>query len=231
MNNTNNHIPAREAMFNEHMKSFIEKEWIRAGRPHNIICSQCLKPGNLLWCSTCSRSYHFVCLVSPPSVDVAASWLCPSCQERQAALNFEYKSLPSGNGDPTSGSNISGSSFSGPAYAMAKKFLANHGLANNQAITSDFLDDLQQLIVKAELASQKESELLKLRHENSQLMEELISNRARSGSQLSPQSQLSPAYNSQHGTSATPSYPPSRNEISKLDVTDKSWDRIISEAF
>jgi hypothetical protein len=135
-----------------------------------------------------------------------------------------------GNRD-TSAGDIFAAAFSDPAYAMAKKFLANHGLANNKAITADFLRDLQQLIVKAELASQKDTELLKLRRENSQLMTELFRNRAGSESHQSHQSQHSPVYSSQQGASAPPSYPPSRTDISKLDVSDKSWDRIISEAF
>lgn len=134
----------------------------------------------------------------------------------------------------TSASDIFSAAFSDPAYAMARKFLANHGLANNKAITTDFLRDLQQLIVTAELSSQKNTELSKLRRENSQLMTEIFRTRAGSeshGSQQSHQSQHSPAYSAQQGASAPPSYPPSRNEVSKLDVSDKSWDRIISEAF
>jgi hypothetical protein len=138
-----------------------------------------------------------------------------------------------GNRDTSTG-DIFAASFSDPAYAMAKKFLANHGLANNEAITADFLRDLQQLIAKAELASQKDTELLKLRRENSQLMTEIFRTRAGSesyGSNQSHQSQHSPVYSAQQGVSAPPSYPPSRNEVSRLDVSDKSWDRIISEAF
>ncbi|KAE8554038.1 hypothetical protein EYB25_002576 [Talaromyces marneffei] len=228
-------------MLSEGTKDFIEKEWIGAGRPHNIICSQCLKPGNLSLCSTCCRSYHYVCLASPPSVEGAASWSCPSCQERQTALQFEYDRLS----DPTnvsmvdrnrdtSAGDIFAATFSDPAYTMAKRFLSNHGLANNNAITADFLNDLQQLIVKSELASHKDTELLKLRRENSRLMTEISRNRAGSEPHQSHQfhqSQHSPVYNSQQGASAPPSYPPSKAEISKLDVSDKSWDRIISEAF
>lgn len=135
--------------------------------------------------------------------------------------------LVDGNRDNSAG-DIVPAAFSDPAYAMAKKFLANHGLANNTAITADFLRDLQQLIAKAELASQKDMELLKLRRENSQLMTEIF--RTRAGSE-SHQSQHSPVHSAQQGAPATPSYPPSRTEISKLDVSDKSWDRIISEAF
>ncbi|GAM42575.1 hypothetical protein TCE0_044f16672 [Talaromyces pinophilus] len=112
-------------------------------------------------------------------------------------------------------------SFSDPAYATAKKFLANHGLANNKAITADFLRDLQQLIAKAELASQKDTELLKLRRENSQLMTEIFRTRAGSesyGSNQSHQSQHSPVYSAQQGVSAPPSYPPSRNEVSRPGI-------------
>lgn len=126
---------------------------------------------------------------------------------------------------------IFSTAFSDPAYAKAKKFLANHGLADNKAITADFLHDLQKLIAKVEVASQKDRELLILRRENSQLMTEIFRNRASSESHQSQQSQHSPVYSAQQATSATPSYSPSKTEISKLDVSDKSWDRIISEAF
>ena len=124
--------------------------------------------------------------------------------------------------------------FSDPAYAMAEKFLANHGLVNNKAITANFLRDLQQLIVKVEVASQKDTELLKLRRENSQLMTEIFRTRAGSeshGSHQSHQSRHSLVYTSQQGASAPPGYPLSKSEVSKSVVLDKSWDRIISEAF
>lgn len=207
-----------------------------AGKPHNIICSQCLKPANLIWCSTCCRSYHAACLALPPSVESIASWSCPSCQERREAVDLRLDQLPapqiSSLASDTAGGSIAPILPALPhnSYGEARKFLADHGFPNNQEITSEFVRDLQDLITKAELASQNEQELMRLRGENSQLIDEIRKLRAGSESQLSPSSS---AYSSQQGpaASAAPSFTPGRSEIPRLDVTEKSWDRIISEGF
>ncbi|KAB8075537.1 hypothetical protein BDV29DRAFT_190156 [Aspergillus leporis] len=54
-----------------------------AEKPHNLVCSDCRNPGNLMPCETCCRPYHVPCL--PPG-NVAAStrqFYCPSCRRKQ----------------------------------------------------------------------------------------------------------------------------------------------------
>ncbi|KAL3455515.1 hypothetical protein BJX64DRAFT_67027 [Aspergillus heterothallicus] len=57
----------------------IYKRWVASGKPHNIICSACQRPDNLLHCSTCSRSYHALCL-SRSELSEASQFACPPCK-------------------------------------------------------------------------------------------------------------------------------------------------------
>ncbi|PLN74947.1 hypothetical protein BDW42DRAFT_47440 [Aspergillus taichungensis] len=90
-------------------KGRIYEEWLHAGRPHNVVCSKCRMPGNLLLCETCCRSYHASCL--PAEIMSPGSPLfCPSCKEKQwdqdpprfdppeASSNISRASTPSGVG-------------------------------------------------------------------------------------------------------------------------------------
>ncbi|KAF7629438.1 hypothetical protein AFLA_013154 [Aspergillus flavus NRRL3357] len=64
-------------------KGHIYDEWIRAGKPHNLVCSGCRYPGNLLLCETCCRSYHGPCLPSQDASLLTGSFHCPSCRHKR----------------------------------------------------------------------------------------------------------------------------------------------------
>ncbi|KAL2817558.1 hypothetical protein BJX63DRAFT_102123 [Aspergillus granulosus] len=61
-------------------KTQIYKKWIASGKPHNIICSACQKPDNLLQCGTCSRSYHALCLSRSDLASESSQFSCPPCK-------------------------------------------------------------------------------------------------------------------------------------------------------
>lgn len=70
-----------------------------AGRPHNIVCSECRLPDSLIGCQTCCRSYHTACLADV--VRSANAFYCPSCRERawdHAPPQFSLP--PSASGSP-----------------------------------------------------------------------------------------------------------------------------------
>ncbi|QKX59434.1 uncharacterized protein TRUGW13939_06568 [Talaromyces rugulosus] len=193
-------------------RSIIEYEWANAGKPHNFICSRCRKPGNLLDCATCCRAYHVACLPAPPGEEGAGSWSCPPCQQRQEASR-----LVSPAADQLS-------------CEHAKQFLSRHGhySAGDEAFSPDFLLQLQQLIVQADLQSQTARELEQLRNENRQLQEE--NQRLKTGQRPPPihdsstyDRLRSPPVFHGHGSEAV--------EAQRLDAAEKSWDRIISDAF
>lgn len=53
------------------------------GRPHNIVCTACRNPDNLLLCETCCRSYHAACLPAFSAPEPTGNFYCPSCKEKQ----------------------------------------------------------------------------------------------------------------------------------------------------
>lgn len=54
-----------------------------AGKPHNLICSECYKPNHLMFCETCCRSYHAECLRSEGSTGILTIFHCPSCKVKK----------------------------------------------------------------------------------------------------------------------------------------------------
>ncbi|BCR82689.1 PHD finger protein [Aspergillus chevalieri] len=63
-------------------RSNIYYEWIRLGKPHNIVCSQCRRPDQLLLCETCCRSYHTGCIPSSEVTAFSGKFHCPSCRNK-----------------------------------------------------------------------------------------------------------------------------------------------------
>ncbi|KAL4808122.1 hypothetical protein BDV18DRAFT_96189 [Aspergillus unguis] len=57
----------------------IYNQWIESGKPHNIVCSKCHGPKNLVHCTTCARSYHTSCLPSTGSW-MQSAFYCPACR-------------------------------------------------------------------------------------------------------------------------------------------------------
>ena len=53
------------------------------GRHHNVVCSACCNPDNLLLCETCCRSYHTSCLPPSDTPDPTGNFHCPSCKHKQ----------------------------------------------------------------------------------------------------------------------------------------------------
>ncbi|KAL2858553.1 hypothetical protein BJY01DRAFT_241881 [Aspergillus pseudoustus] len=78
----------------------IYKRWVASGKPHNIICSTCQKPDNLLHCGTCSRSYHALCLSRSDLSTEASQFSCPPCKS-SFTNNSATSSNPSHASTPT----------------------------------------------------------------------------------------------------------------------------------
>ncbi|CRG90820.1 hypothetical protein PISL3812_07866 [Talaromyces islandicus] len=193
-------------------RSIIQQEWANAGKPHNFICSLCRQPGNLLDCATCCRAYHVACLPAPPGEEGAGSWSCPPCQQRQEASRLA---------SPAAADQLS--------CEQAEHFLARHGhSAGDETFSPEFLIQLQQLIARAELQSQTARELEQLRGENRHLQEE---NRRLKTSQRAPQIRASSVYERLQSPPVLHGHDSEALEAPMLDVAEKSWDRIISEAF
>ncbi|KAE8148902.1 hypothetical protein BDV25DRAFT_141335 [Aspergillus avenaceus] len=64
-------------------KSVIYEEWIRTGKPHNLVCSVCRNPDNLMPCETCCRSYHRACLPQGVIPPLAAQFYCSECKNKR----------------------------------------------------------------------------------------------------------------------------------------------------
>ncbi|PKX94939.1 PHD finger protein [Aspergillus novofumigatus IBT 16806] len=64
-------------------KSRIYTDWIKAGKPHNLVCSECRSPDDLMLCETCCRSYHARCLSDPVTATSTGNFYCPSCRDKR----------------------------------------------------------------------------------------------------------------------------------------------------
>lgn len=53
-----------------------------ADKPHNVVCSQCHLPENLIHCGTCCRSYHTWCDPSMARRAGTGDFHCPSCVDK-----------------------------------------------------------------------------------------------------------------------------------------------------
>ncbi|KAE8382267.1 hypothetical protein BDV26DRAFT_15386 [Aspergillus bertholletiae] len=91
-------------------KGHIYDEWTRAGKPHNLVCSACRSPRDLISCETCCRSYHAHCLPSHHVSISVSPFYCPSCRHKRwdrspPQLN---RSAPSSNASQCSTSGVNG---------------------------------------------------------------------------------------------------------------------------
>ncbi|EAW07006.1 PHD finger protein [Aspergillus clavatus NRRL 1] len=77
-----NYVQPDSHSFSDVEKSSIYTEWI--SKPHNLVCSECRHPDDLLLCETCCRSYHARCLPGATAATASlVSFHCPSCKEKQ----------------------------------------------------------------------------------------------------------------------------------------------------
>ncbi|GAD92935.1 PHD finger domain protein [Paecilomyces variotii No. 5] len=116
--------------------------------------------------------------------------------------------------------------------ARAKDFLAEYdGHHANREYGSDFLLQLGRMIQQAESSSQSLREAESLREENAKLKRENSQLRLNLSSRLSSRD---PALSLRRSPSATRTYTSSNNSVASLippDVSERSWDRIISDVF
>ncbi|KAF9891877.1 hypothetical protein FE257_002839 [Aspergillus nanangensis] len=76
--------PYGQRNISEAEKSRIYDEWIGAGKPHNLVCSLCRHPDNLMPCESCCRAYHAACLsLGEDSNPLNGQFYCPSCKRNQ----------------------------------------------------------------------------------------------------------------------------------------------------
>jgi hypothetical protein len=54
-----------------------------AGKPHNLVCSECRSPDDLMLCETCCRSYHARCLLDAARATTTGNFYCPSCRDKR----------------------------------------------------------------------------------------------------------------------------------------------------
>ncbi|KAL7784540.1 hypothetical protein V8C37DRAFT_395782 [Trichoderma ceciliae] len=70
--------PGRVMTLNE--QKMIYHAWRKSGSPHNPLCYICRKPGSMLDCGACCRSYHQICVAEPPERQRA--FYCEACTKR-----------------------------------------------------------------------------------------------------------------------------------------------------
>ncbi|KKK15203.1 hypothetical protein P175DRAFT_0443530 [Aspergillus ochraceoroseus IBT 24754] len=68
-------------------KNQIYNEWIASGKPHNLVCSVCRTPDDLMPCEACCRSYHTSCLPPPDTAVMAQQFYCPACKAKRWDLS------------------------------------------------------------------------------------------------------------------------------------------------
>lgn len=114
----------------------------------------------------------------------------------------------------------------------ARDFLAEYGgLPSSQDYRPDFLLQLGRIIQQAESSDQSLKEAESLREENAKLRRENSQLRLNLSSRLSSRD---PALSLRRSPSATRTYTSSNNSVASLippDVSERSWDRIISDVF
>eukprot|EP00117_Sycon_ciliatum_P019591 scpid51837/ scgid17716/ PHD finger protein 21A; BHC80a; BRAF35-HDAC complex protein BHC80 len=59
---------------------------------HDGLCEICDQAGELLLCDTCTKAYHFTCLVPNLPTMPQGMWICPKCQDE--AANTEVRAWP-----------------------------------------------------------------------------------------------------------------------------------------
>ncbi|KAL1966213.1 hypothetical protein VTN77DRAFT_4765 [Rasamsonia byssochlamydoides] len=240
----------------DHSQNLIHQEWIKAGKPHNFICSTCRKPGNLIYCTTCCRSYHLPCLSAPPVPEELANWSCPACRERQdvmaAVTNAPFDSaspMATRSNTPGSGSVTAKSSpqmhyqpsISAHSTALShgaddsfereRKFLIEYGdFPPHQEFKRDLLVQLRRLIQGVELHAPTRRELDALRSENARLRKENAQLKASVKSRWMHHGSLYGVRRSPSASRADTSLD-SIEALKPPDVSEKSWDRIITDAF
>ncbi|KAL7809034.1 hypothetical protein V8C26DRAFT_412251 [Trichoderma gracile] len=62
-------------------QKIIYHAWRKSGSPHNPLCYTCRKPGTMLDCNTCCRSYHQDC-VAPTVPELHKHFYCDACTRR-----------------------------------------------------------------------------------------------------------------------------------------------------
>ncbi|UKZ78303.1 hypothetical protein TrVFT333_006039 [Trichoderma virens FT-333] len=62
-------------------QKIIYHAWKKSGSPHNPLCYTCRKPGSMLHCDTCCRSYHQNCVV-PKVPERQKEFYCDACTKR-----------------------------------------------------------------------------------------------------------------------------------------------------
>ncbi|QYS99602.1 PHD-type domain-containing protein [Trichoderma simmonsii] len=62
-------------------QKIIYHAWKKSGSPHNALCYTCRKPGSMLNCPTCCRSYHQNCVV-PKVSERQKTFYCDACTKR-----------------------------------------------------------------------------------------------------------------------------------------------------
>ncbi|KAI9039843.1 PHD finger protein [Aspergillus affinis] len=81
------------------------------GKPHNLICSQCRNPDDLIPCETCCRSYHAACLQRLEGLFPPRPFYCPSCRQNQWDQSVQFDTpLPSSNVSRSSTPSVHGPS-------------------------------------------------------------------------------------------------------------------------
>ncbi|PTB62140.1 hypothetical protein BBK36DRAFT_1129769 [Trichoderma citrinoviride] len=71
--------PGTSLTLNE--QRIIYHAWRKSGSPHNPLCYTCRKPGSMLHCDTCCRSYHQHCVV-PEMPESQKTFYCGACTRR-----------------------------------------------------------------------------------------------------------------------------------------------------
>ncbi|KAL4984174.1 hypothetical protein BDW68DRAFT_190704 [Aspergillus falconensis] len=207
---------------------------VDSGKPHNVICSKCRGPNNLIFCETCCRSYHGSCL--PASACVAGRWgHVPPMLDQLTSPTASRSATPfvrpatSGIISPAAETARGGmqtpfrvtdhiaapDAFDPSILSRARDFLRTHGaFPESQEFSMDLLLKLGAMMTELDFHRSQVQELASenahLRQDNANIRAYLDSN-LRTGKPFGPGGDFS--------------------EISRpsADTTGKSWDRIVMD--
>ncbi|GIK05972.1 hypothetical protein Aspvir_010089 [Aspergillus viridinutans] len=186
-------------VFTDDEKSRIYTDWIKGGKPHNLVCSECRSPDDLMLCETCCPADA---LTTQSNLQGPSVYSSPVDSQQQRAQNVLTMA---------SNSDI---------MSRARQFLIQHGkFPTSQDFHPELLSNLGTMMLELESQQLLLQEIQDLREENASLRREALKTKHHYPSRMPINESV---LNS-------PSHLAPRIQTPSPDTAGKSWDRIVMD--